>query len=232
MYHFHLCHLFSSCFPTVTVMISNWSLGATSRSRRSGRNLRTRTACHTIILLVGFLHTIAENWENLKKTAAFLSKISVRIETDLLLIRFYDLIIYLRLIYNSFPPTDGSFLLSKYHFERTIRALPSGHTTLKWRRINVDATWSRRIDVDTTSFWCLPAGWLVRIIRSRDLLIHSNEILLHSPRLLLPKKGMTDVSERNEAIFPMGSLSAHMSHIWTRNRCVTHAYNWCVIWRI
>ena len=30
---------------------------------------------------------------------------------------------------------------------------PSGHTTLKWRRINVDATWSRRIDVDTTSFW-------------------------------------------------------------------------------
>ena len=36
---------------------------------------------------------------------------------------------------------------------------PSGHTTLKWRRSNVDATWSRRIDVDTTSFWCcLPAG--------------------------------------------------------------------------
>ena len=33
------------------------------------------------------------------------------------------------------------------------------HTTLKWRRINVDATWSRRIDVDTTSFWCcVPAG--------------------------------------------------------------------------
>ena len=36
---------------------------------------------------------------------------------------------------------------------------PSGHTTLKWRRTNVDATWSRRIDVDTTSFWCcVPAG--------------------------------------------------------------------------
>ena len=36
---------------------------------------------------------------------------------------------------------------------------PNGHTTLKWRRINVDATWSRRIDVDTTSFWyCVPAG--------------------------------------------------------------------------
>ena len=29
---------------------------------------------------------------------------------------------------------------------------PSGHTTLDWRRINVDATWSRRIDVDTTPF--------------------------------------------------------------------------------
>ena len=36
---------------------------------------------------------------------------------------------------------------------------PSRHTALKWRRINVDATWSRRIDVDTTSFWCcVPAG--------------------------------------------------------------------------
>ena len=30
--------------------------------------------------------------------------------------------------------------------------LPSRHTTSKWRRTNVDATWSRRIDVDTTSF--------------------------------------------------------------------------------
>ena len=37
--------------------------------------------------------------------------------------------------------------------------LPSRHTISKWRRINVDATWSRRIDVDTTSFWyCVPAG--------------------------------------------------------------------------
>ena len=36
---------------------------------------------------------------------------------------------------------------------------PSRHTTLKWCRINVDATWSRRIDVDTTSFWCcVPTG--------------------------------------------------------------------------
>ena len=41
--------------------------------------------------------------------------------------------------------------------------VPSGHTTLKWRRINVDATWSRRIDVDTTSFWCcLPAGFILK----------------------------------------------------------------------
>ena len=30
---------------------------------------------------------------------------------------------------------------------------------LKWRRIKSDATWSRRIDVDTTSFWCcVPTG--------------------------------------------------------------------------
>ena len=41
---------------------------------------------------------------------------------------------------------------------------PSGHTTLKWRRINVDATWSRRSDVDTTSFWCcVPAGEMHRL---------------------------------------------------------------------
>ena len=40
---------------------------------------------------------------------------------------------------------------------------PSRHTTLKWRRINVDATWSRRIDVDTTSFWCcVPTGHVRR----------------------------------------------------------------------
>ena len=39
---------------------------------------------------------------------------------------------------------------------------PSRHTKLKWCRINVDATWSRRIDVDTTSLWCyVPAGSLV-----------------------------------------------------------------------
>ena len=39
---------------------------------------------------------------------------------------------------------------------------PSGHLVQKWRRINVDTTWSRRIDVDTTSFWYqMPAGRLV-----------------------------------------------------------------------
>ena len=52
---------------------------------------------------------------------------------------------------------------------------PSRHTASKWRRINVDATWSskwrrfnvdatwsRRIDVDTTSFWrCVPTGILI-----------------------------------------------------------------------
>ena len=37
--------------------------------------------------------------------------------------------------------------------------LPRGHLVPKWRRINVDATSSRRIDVDTTSFWNqMPAG--------------------------------------------------------------------------
>ena len=44
-------------------------------------------------------------------------------------------------------------------FSFRVDPFPSGHTTLKWRRINVDATWSRRMDVDTTSFWCcVPAG--------------------------------------------------------------------------
>ena len=37
--------------------------------------------------------------------------------------------------------------------------LPTGHTVPKWRRLNVDATSSRRIDVDTTSFLHhVPAG--------------------------------------------------------------------------
>ena len=40
-----------------------------------------------------------------------------------------------------------------------LKSLPSGHLVRKWRRINVDATWLRRIDVDTTSFWHqMPAG--------------------------------------------------------------------------
>ena len=43
--------------------------------------------------------------------------------------------------------------------------LLSGQTKIKWCRINVDATWSRRIDVDTTSFWCcLPAGLDKRLV--------------------------------------------------------------------
>ena len=64
-----------------------------------------------------------------------------------------------------YPPYTGT--LKKNH-QRTswgtylmilTQYVPNGHTTLKWRRINVDATWSRRIDVDTTSFWCcVPAG--------------------------------------------------------------------------
>ena len=39
--------------------------------------------------------------------------------------------------------------------------LPSGHLVQKWRRMNVDATWWRRIDVDPTSFsYQMPAGLL------------------------------------------------------------------------
>ena len=50
---------------------------------------------------------------------------------------------------------------------------PSGHTTWKWRRIIVDATWSRRIDVDTTSLWCcVPAGKL-HICRNFGAMLYS-----------------------------------------------------------
>ena len=53
---------------------------------------------------------------------------------------------------------------SNQHVHANLPYYPSGHTTLKWRRINVDVTWSRHIDVDTTSFWCcVPAG----IVQSR-----------------------------------------------------------------
>ena len=33
-----------------------------------------------------------------------------------------------------------------------VNSAPGGHLVLKWRRMNVDATSSRRIDVNTTSF--------------------------------------------------------------------------------
>ena len=39
-------------------------------------------------------------------------------------------------------------------------SIPSGHLVRKWRRINVDATSSRRINVNTTSFLHqMPAGF-------------------------------------------------------------------------
>ena len=48
---------------------------------------------------------------------------------------------------------------SQRHVTYSNEILPSGHLVRKWRRINVDATWLRRIDVDTTSFWHqMPAG--------------------------------------------------------------------------
>ena len=44
--------------------------------------------------------------------------------------------------------------------------LPLSKQALNWRRINVDATWSRRIDIDTTSFWsCVPAGVIALLNR-------------------------------------------------------------------
>ena len=46
----------------------------------------------------------------------------------------------------------------RYYQHRTCK--PIGHTALKWRRINVDATWLRRIDVDRRHFdvVCLLGG--------------------------------------------------------------------------
>ena len=53
-------------------------------------------------------------------------------------------------------------------------------TTLKWRRINVDATWSRRIDVDMTSFWyCVPAGQgCVQMSKASRLFCYGSLLLL------------------------------------------------------
>ena len=50
------------------------------------------------------------------------------------------------------------FVILFYFFEHKVTVSPSssppsGHLVWKWRRINVDATSSRRIDVNTTSFW-------------------------------------------------------------------------------
>ena len=53
---------------------------------------------------------------------------------------------------------EQSFPWSSYN-DMCIESYPSGHLVWKWRRINVDATSSRRIDVNTTSFWHqMPAG--------------------------------------------------------------------------
>ena len=42
--------------------------------------------------------------------------------------------------------------------------IPSGYLVAKLRRINVDATWSRRIDVNTTSFLRhVPAGYVASV---------------------------------------------------------------------
>ena len=47
-----------------------------------------------------------------------------------------------------FPVCFSGFLFSR------VKTYPSWHVmTLKWRRINVDVTWLRRIDVNTKSFW-------------------------------------------------------------------------------
>ena len=49
------------------------------------------------------------------------------------------------------------------HVEK--KSPPSGHLVPKWRRINVDATSSRRIDIYTTSFLRhVPAG-LIRAVK-------------------------------------------------------------------
>ena len=55
-------------------------------------------------------------------------------------------------------------LLSKHDItwktsSKGLQAHPSGHLVSKWRYIDVDATSSRRIDVNTTSFWHqMPTG--------------------------------------------------------------------------
>ena len=59
---------------------------------------------------------------------------------------------------HSLPETPKEEGMNR-HWQNKRHIWPSRHTTSKWRRINVDATWSRRINVDTTSLLrCVPIG--------------------------------------------------------------------------
>ena len=79
----------------------------------------------------------------------------------------------------------------------SVYILPSGQMTKKLRRTNVDATWWRRIDVDTTSFWHqMPTGLLpsastalinykvgdsICLVTGQDALLHTHISVDHCP---------------------------------------------------
>ena len=55
----------------------------------------------------------------------------------------------------------------------------SGHLVPKWRRINVDATSSRRIDVNTVSFLChMPAGFALKALKEQPRKIFVEALIM------------------------------------------------------
>ena len=61
---------------------------------------------------------------------------------------------------------------------------PSGHLVPKWRCIDVDATWSRRIDVDTTSIFTSCVRWESRSFSQQEswtLLVYDQRLGIFIP---------------------------------------------------
>ena len=79
--------------------------------------------------------------------------------------------------------TENARILRRFrkdYFEADIdRTVPSGHMVTKWRRVDVDATSSRRIGVNAMSVLrYMPAGLLLDVIKMPSL--HALTLAIHN----------------------------------------------------
>ena len=63
------------------------------------------------------------------------------------------------IVYDPLIENYDKFVIKIEIIQHYCQVHPSGYLVPKWRRVDVDATLSRRIDVNTTSFYVMmPAG--------------------------------------------------------------------------